>query len=222
MATLSIETRKLYKQLHMDISSLHWRASIVLKLYKESEQNRRTLANAAGSFFDRVLENDMYDAIVLNIARLLDPAHQGNHSNATLERLIEDIQPIKAALAAQVKLHLDNLRQNLPPMENWRNKWACHRDYPTMLALQTPTASPLRPRFTRDQLAYAMAELDAFLNDFESAFQDKEIILPAEKDIVPFQIPEPTVFRAFDASDEIDRMLKLLQTGIEGSRAIES
>jgi len=211
MPKLSLDTRKLYKQLHMDISSLHWRASIVLSLYKKDPKNRAILTGVAPIFFERVLENDLYDAIVLNIARLLDPAVQGGHSNASLEKLVQEVDSIHPEVARQMQVHLTNLRQNLPSIENWRNKWACHRDYSTMLSLQTREVTALRPKYSSADIKYALVELAALMNVFESAFQDREVILPADFDIVDFQVSVPTAFHAFDGSDEIERLRHLVE-----------
>lgn len=211
MPDLPLEIRKLYKQLHMDVSTLHWRTSIVISLYKGNEQNVDVLRNAAPFLFHRVLPNDLYDSLVLNIARLLDPAQQGKFSNASLEKLINDIRPFDNDIAKKMGVHLENLRATLPSVEQWRNKWACHRDYDTMLALQTPTESALRPNFTVKHLEFAMLEMAAFLNLFEARFEDGAIVLPSGLDILNYKIPAPTDFTIFNAKAEVEQLLGRLQ-----------
>jgi hypothetical protein len=217
MALLPIETRKLYKQIRQDVISLHHRWSIARKLYFESQENTDLLKQTAPLLFDRVLYNDMLDAMVLDLARLLDPAEQGKRVkriNASLEKLIKEVEEIQPTLAKELETHRNNVIHALPTLDTWRNKWAAHRDYAAMLAMQTPSLSALRPTLNRKQIDSALAELDLFMIAFQSVFHEKQIVNPSPNDVIAM-IDAPDPYNVFDATDETEKLLKIIRAGVE-------
>lgn len=213
MTTLTLETRKLYKQIRQDIISVHYRCCIFLKLY-ESQENKDLLKQAAEILFRRVLYNDMLDAMVLDLARLLDRAQQGKHTNASLERLINEVQPIQPALAEELSERRENAINALPRLDYYRDKWAAHRDYAAMLAMQTPSPSALRPTLNPKQVASALAELDLFMIAFQSVFHEKQIVNPSPNDVIAM-IDAPNPHNVFDATDETEKLLRIIKAGVE-------
>lgn len=216
MTTLSIETRQLYHQIRQDVVSLHYQLSILLSLYRGGPHDTEVLEKIAGTFFHRVLYNDLTDAIVLNLARLLDPAEQRGNCNASLAMLISEIEHIEPKLAEQLKAHRNSLNPYRSDFDLWRNKWAAHRDYNTMIVQQTPTLlrtpsqHEIRPHFNPEELKHALKELDSFMNLFESAFEDKIVVNPTNPIIPHVLIPSPTQYEVFDATDEIKKLIKAI------------
>jgi hypothetical protein len=176
------------------------------------KENEDLLKQIAPALFDRTMKNDMLDAMVLDIGRLLDPASQNKNVNASLEKLINEVQSIEPELAKQLKEHRDTLIRDLPNFDIWRDKWAAHRDYDVMLKMRTQSRD--RPRFSRDHIVCALAGLDSFLNAFERVFGNKPIINPTAASDIEDLIPAPTQYTDFDATDEIEHFLNIIRAGI--------
>lgn len=210
MAKLSLTTKKLYWQIRQDTASLHYRGSLIFNIMGNGEK-WEVLKQSSPQLFDRILSNDLLDSMVLDLMRLLDPARTGRRSNATLEKLIEKVEPIQPVLAKQLKRHRKKMISQLRSMRRWRNKWAAHRDYNTMLIMRTPSRAKLRVRFNRDKVNAALKELVAFLNAFEDAFQDRNFT-PKNRDEAENIVPEVTDYSTFDATNEIESLLKLLKS----------
>ncbi|MHB8413796.1 MAG: AbiU2 domain-containing protein [Acidiferrobacteraceae bacterium] len=97
-----------------------------------SEEIERTINSAAPHFFymTRAL---LIDAIYLGIARLLDPARQGNNDNLTIQRVIESCTTAGTQEHTSALRHLSEARALFEPGREARNKILAHADYTTIL-----------------------------------------------------------------------------------------
>lgn len=212
MARLSVKTKKLYWQIRQDTVSLHYRGSLIFGLFG-NRKKRKLLKAASPIVFDRVIYNDVLDAMVLDLARLLDPATQrgGKFVNASLAKLIEEVAPLSPGLARKLRARRNKMLRGLRKIDRWRDKWAAHRDYRTMLKMRTPSKATSRVRFNPAKIKAALVELDVFPNAFESVFEDKNVT-PRTADQANRLIPGVTDYSAFDATNEIESLVKILSS----------
>lgn len=168
----SDELRKLYRSLRSDVIGINYRLLLLKQLYT-SESTVRLLLGVAKRFFI-VLRNDLLDAIMLAIGRLLDRAEtkrgKMTYCNASLKQLVEHVrfsdQSAHMDLVNKLEMILKELHSQFPRILDWRNKWAAHRDLKHVQSEDPPGTS--------------LAEIEEFillaglfLNVFERVYADE-------------------------------------------------
>jgi AbiU2 len=122
------------------------------QLYAES-QKRVELLNASASFFFRVVQDALWEDVILSIARLTGPIRSLGKDNLTLLRL----PALVAEGAVVVALHsaIDHATDAAAFAKDWRNRRLAHRDL--ALALETGV-QPLSP-VSRTNVRAALAAM---------------------------------------------------------------
>lgn len=224
MDPLSIPIRQLYCQIREDVISLQVRWSVFRHLYDSGRETLDLLKQVSPGFFNRMLYNDLLDAMVLGFTRLVDPPATSRNMNASMEQLIINLGDLHPDLVKKLRSHLENVKIESEDLKNWRDKWAAHRDLRTthtMRArpLQITTRRPLR--LNPQKVERALKELGLFLNEFESCFQDGELeispsLSPEEKykqalffDNYKIYTPEP--YDEWKSLDDSKKLLELLR-----------
>jgi hypothetical protein len=129
-----------YTELWQELAHLHARWAEYVELFGTKEERVELLNKAARVFF-RVVQDDLWEATLLHIARLTDPPRsmgRKDRENLTIQnlpKLIED-----ATLKAEVLNLIDIARRETEFCRDWRNRHIAHRDLD--LALKRP-ATPL-------------------------------------------------------------------------------
>jgi hypothetical protein len=135
MRDLGPELGAVYNVLSNDVTWLHAKWEQYRHLFAKSEQRIELLNETAGYFF-RIIQDTIFEDIVLGLARLTDPIQTGKgqkQQNLTLRRLpslVSDAQ-LRLELNALVKVALDVCATPLV----WRNKRLAHRDLSVALAI---------------------------------------------------------------------------------------
>jgi AbiU2 len=136
--------------------------------------SRIDLLNQAAPAFFRIVQDALWEDIVLHIARLTDPSKSlGKKANLTicnLPSLIID-QKIRADVAALVGIAIENTGF----CRDWRNRHIAHRDL--SLALES-AATPLAPA-SRKQTHKALSSIKDVLNALEAAYMNSHIYFDA-------------------------------------------
>ena len=172
MRDLGPELGAVYNVLSNDVTWLHAKWGQYRLLFAKSEQRIELLNETAGYFF-RILQDTIFEDIVLGLARLTDPIQTGRgkkqQENLTLLRLpflVSDTQ-LHRELIVLVKAASDACATPLV----WRNKRLAHRDLDVALAT---TADPL-PGISRADIETALAAFRALLNKIEEHYWDSEV-----------------------------------------------
>jgi hypothetical protein len=115
-----------------------------------------------------MIQNELWDATLLRIARLTDPPKSGSRQNLTVRSLPPIIADagLKAEVDRLVQVALDQAAF----CRDWRNRHIAHRDLD--LALNTP-ATPLAEA-RRIDVSNAAAALAAVLNAIQMHFSQSE------------------------------------------------
>jgi hypothetical protein len=163
-----------FNLLQNDVIWLHARWKLYRQLYARSPERVDFLNKVAGHFAG-VLQNTLYEDVLLNLARLTDPPRSGsgqeNLSLRKLPRLIPD-PALRSAVEALVRSAL----KACEGARTWRNKYIAHRDL--ALALASTSDPPGAP--SRAEIEAALGAIRAVLDRLEPLAY--ELFVPAGRD----------------------------------------
>jgi hypothetical protein len=132
-------------------------------------KSRIDILNRVASMFFRMIQDELWGMMLLNLARMTDPAFSGkdkaNLSLQALPALLKD-----TGLKSTVAELLDNAYKATEFARDWRNRFIAHRDLG--IALNKAT-TPLKDA-SRAQVKEALASLAAVLNALELHFFKSE------------------------------------------------
>jgi hypothetical protein len=139
---------------------LHWKWEEYVALFG-TKPERITLLNQAAPSFFHIIQDTLWDNILLHIARLIDPPQSLRKDNLTIRRLpslvhkelTEDLELLLQACVAKCEF-----------VRDWRNRWIAHRDL--SLALQHPKAAPLAEA-SRQAVKDSLSSIAELLNAVE-------------------------------------------------------
>ena len=158
----------LYHALHDEVIWLHGKWQQYRILFAESEE-RIELLNGVAGFFFRVIQDVLFENVVLHIARLTDPTQSVGKDNLTLFRLAEFVKEPKLAL--EVKSLAERAKAAATFARDWRNRHLAHTDLALALGDQ---AKPLPP-ISRERIDAALAAAALVLNRIESHYWQSEV-----------------------------------------------
>lgn len=161
-----------YNVLYNDVSWLHAKWEQYRHLFAKSERRIELLNETAGYLF-RIIQDTVFEDVVLGLARLTDRIQTGRgqkrQENLTLRRLpslVSDPQ-FQLELTALVEAALDACTTP----QAWRNKRLAHRD----LAVALATAGDPLPGISLADVEAALAALRVLLNKLERHYLDTEV-----------------------------------------------
>ncbi len=152
-----------FHALWQEVALLHLRWKEFIELYG-TKPSRIELLNRAAPYFFGMVQDLLWEATLLHIARLTDPPKtvgKENLSIRVLPDLIED--PV---LRAEVGLRIEEARSASAFCRDWRNRRLAHRD--RGLALEEGR-NQLEPA-TRREISAAIAALGAVLDAISRRF----------------------------------------------------
>jgi hypothetical protein len=160
-----------YSALWQAVAHIHINWQEYVELFGTKPERIELLNRAAPAFF-RMIQDELWEAAVLHIARLTDPSKsmgRKEKTNLTIQNLPELIDDTKT------KTHVAQLVQAAVKQaefcRDWRNRRIAHRDL--SIALEDSPAIPLAPA-SRKQLAAALKSITDVLNAVEAHYKDAE------------------------------------------------
>lgn len=166
---LGPELGPLYNALYDEITWLHAKWQEYRQLYATPETVK--LLNQIAGFFFRVVQDVLWEDILLHIARLIDqPTMKRGEENLTLLRLAPAIDEPK--LAREVRTLVRKVEQESAFAVDWRNRRLAHRDL--TLALNRRSAEPLLGA-SRQRVKGALSAIGDVLNKIEGHFWKSEV-----------------------------------------------
>jgi hypothetical protein len=124
------------------------------------------LLNDAAPEFFRIVQDTLWEDVLLHIARLTDSPQSVGQSNLSIRRLPESIH--HAATKAIVEDLIAQALATSKFCKDWRNRHIAHRDLSLALAQR---AKPLKPA-SREKVREALNALVAVLNAVSAHYQD--------------------------------------------------
>jgi hypothetical protein len=138
-----------YNALWQQLAWLHGKWAAYVELFGTKE-SRIDLMNEAAPRFFRIVQDSLWDDVLIHIARLTDPPQSKGHDNLTIQRL----PPlVRSTVKVEVETKVGAALATCAFARDWRNRRIAHGDY--QLALNLPGANPLKSasrRLVRDAL----------------------------------------------------------------------
>jgi hypothetical protein len=157
-----------YNELWQEIAALHLTWLEFVELYGTKE-SRITLLNKAGGGFFGIVQDRLWEAVALHIARLTDPPLSlGRKANLTLLNLPELITDDK--VKREIASLCDDALDASEFARDWRNRHIAHRDL--ALALESG-AQPLTP-VTKKEVNAALDAFAVVVNAMAKHYLDSE------------------------------------------------
>jgi len=162
------ELGPVYHALYNEVLWLHSKWLEYRKLYAGSAK-RVELLNTAAPFFFYVVQDVLWDDVLLHIARLTDPAKQGSFENLTLLRLCEAVPDPQ--LAEETRKLVKAAKSRASFARRWRNKQLAHRDLVNSLE---PRAKAL-PSASRQDVEDVLQGFREIMNGLHRAYLHSEV-----------------------------------------------
>jgi hypothetical protein len=151
----------LYRGLCQEVTWLHAKWKQYRILFAESPERIAILNEAAGFFF-HVIQDVLWEDVVLHIARLTDRPTSAGKDNLTLLRLEGAVSD--RVLSAEIAVLVDQARSATEFARAWRNRRLAHRD----LSLAIGTGATPLPGISRADVESALASIRSTVNKIES------------------------------------------------------
>lgn len=164
---MGLELGAVYNALDSDVAWLHAKWNQYRQLYARSPERIALLNKAAGHFF-AVIQNSLFEDVLLHLARLTDPPKSVGKENLTLQRIPELV--MNSGLSAELKALVEAALKACESARDWRNRRLAHRD----LALALATESDPLPGISRAEVEAALMALRVVLNRLAAHYWDSE------------------------------------------------
>lgn len=163
----------IYSQLWQELVWLYrtWAEYVTLFGTKES---RVMLLNSAAPAFTRIVQDSLWDGIILHIARLTDPPKSMGKRNLSVRALEEAVAD--NALKVKVSSAVEKALDASDFCRAWRNRHLAHRDL--HLALRTG-GEPLKPA-SRLKVKEALGALSDVLNVLSRHYFDSTTLFDVD------------------------------------------
>lgn len=176
MNSISKSTRQLCGNIRSELIGILYRLLLIRQLFTSQDTN--DLLNKTAIRFFNTLKWDLLNTISISISRLTDSAKSFNkYNNASLQQLIDSLDSISYPdLFRSLSNILAQIKTKSSRIEDWRKKWAAHRD------LDVVHGSAPKPATSLNEIDEVVSLMRKFLNEFEDVFQDGEINLYGKSD----------------------------------------
>jgi hypothetical protein len=159
----------IFHAIYNEIAWLYIKWNQYVEIYG-TKPSRIELINKAAPLFFRIVQDSLFEDIIIHIARLTDPPKSVGKPNLTIKRFPELIENeiLKNNLSELINIALDKAEF----CRDWRNRRIAHRDL--NLALKEG-ANPLKPA-SRQKIREALEAFSALLNTISVHFMDSTIV----------------------------------------------
>ncbi len=147
----------LYDALWQQVAWLHRKWSEYVVLFGTKESRIALLNQTAPSFF-RIMQDSLWEDVLLHVARLTDPPKSAGRGNLSLQRLPDAISHEETRATVGAKIVKAQAASEF--CRDWRNRHIAHRDLRLALSLE---AEPLKPA-SREKVWHALDALSAVIN----------------------------------------------------------
>lgn len=146
-----------YHRLWNECAQIHMHWHQFEELFGENEA-RVEIMNASAPHFFSIVQDILWNDVLLHLCRLTDPPEMGGKKNLSVQAVPDRISDAK--LRSEVEALVEDAVETCEFARDWRHRHIAHRDLP--LALNDETADPLEPA-SRNNVNEALEALRAVL-----------------------------------------------------------
>jgi hypothetical protein len=167
------ELGDLFFRLSNECVWLHWKWEEFVALFGTNLQRIELLNKSAGAFF-RIVQDTLWESVLLHIARFMDSLQSIGKDNLCLPRLVS---LVSAPVRADVQKGVEECQAKCEFARDWRNRRIAHRD----LALALRDRSAVRLKLANEEIVEeALESIAAVLNTVQRHYQGSTIIYRVE------------------------------------------
>lgn len=168
---------KIYNSLWNELAWLHIKWNEYRELYGTSPK-RINLLNSAAPLFFRIVQDNLWEEVLLSLTRLTDPPKSRGKGNLTINAIPELIQE---DLFRETLIRLTSeATQKAEFARDWRNRHIAHRDVKIALGDEIKPLSPA----SRQKIGEAIKALDEIMNAVSQKYFNStimfDVIQPSE------------------------------------------
>lgn len=193
---------RIFHRLANECSWLHWKWGEYVTLFGSKPERIDLLNESAGAFF-RIVQDSLWEDVLLHIARLTDAPSSAGKDNLTLRRLPPLVVP---EVRAEVDRLLNECMEESAFARDWRNRHIAHRDL--LLALDEGTV-PLT-HASRLVVGTALESIARLLNSIESHYRKSEVAYELAS---PLENAESLLYVLRDGLEARKRRQQRLESG---------
>jgi hypothetical protein len=153
----------LFHQLWNEVAILYSKWNEYVELYGTNPE-RIDLLNEASPFFFMIIEDSLWESIILHITRITDPANSFGKENLSIRRLITLVDK---EIEEKIKHQIDEAILKSEFCRDWRNRFLAHKD----LQLALKKAKPLKPA-SRAKVKEALVSIEKVLSIISEHYMD--------------------------------------------------
>jgi hypothetical protein len=165
---------ELYDALWQQLAWLYRKWEEYVALFGKSPERIELLNRAAPAFF-RIVQDSLFEDILLHIARLTDKPETGKKSNLTILRLPQAVTDVNIRQATEVAM--DGALRASEFCRDWRNRHIAHRDLDLAFG---KGAKPLAEA-SREKVKVALKALSDALNVVAQHYLDTTTIFDLDR-----------------------------------------
>jgi hypothetical protein len=167
LRNMGLDLGPVYHELSNELAWLHAKWNQYRQLFGHSRK-RVDLLNSVANHFFRIVQDALWEDIVLHLARLTDPLKSSGKANLTLRRLPAHISD--ATLKVEVEKLIDVAVSTSIFARDWRNRKLAHID----LALALRTGVEPLAGVSRENIEGALSAFRAVLNRLATHYWKSE------------------------------------------------
>ncbi|MBA4419273.1 MAG: hypothetical protein C0392_15420, partial [Syntrophus sp. (in: bacteria)] len=157
----------LFHELENEVSSLHMKWEEYLELFGKTP-SRIDLLNQSAPVFFRIVQDSLWENIILHLARLTDPPKSAGKNNLTIQRLLDLVDTnIIETISGQIRY----AKEKTSFCRDWRNRHIAHRDLKLAIG---DYVEPLKPA-SRANVKDALESIARILNTISEYYMKSTI-----------------------------------------------
>jgi len=196
------ELGKIFHRLWNECAWLHWKWGGYVELFGTAPERIALLNRAAPSFFF-VVQDSLWNDVLLHICRLTDPPQSAGKHNLTIQRLAPIVVP---ALRPRVETLLEGALRKCEFALDWRKRHIAHRDLSLALRESSTALAPASRLFVKE----ALEAISAVLNVIDRHYRNSEV---AYGGIAPAGDAEALLYVIRDGLEADDQRTKRRKSG---------
>jgi hypothetical protein len=166
MSKIPNNIKEIFDSLENEVIWLHGKWNIYHQLFGTNE-DRIALLNRSASTFFRLVQDIVFNDVILSISRLTDPKGSSNKENRSFEKLIALLDTKDHARLIQIlKEKQAILKEQCEPLRIRRNKKISHSDLNVVLSIQPE----ILPEISRNSIGGALKTIRDFMNEVNLYF----------------------------------------------------
>lgn len=169
MSAMGEELGANFYELYRKLVELHIIWQQYLQLFGHDEETVHLLNRTAGLFF-MIVQDELWDSVLLGISRMTDPPETGKNKNLTIQSLPPLISDL--ALRNEVQSLCDKAFESAKFAREHRNKRIAHQDHNYLSNRGSDSLSSI----SRDHVEEMLAVLRATLNRIDEHFRDNTVL----------------------------------------------